>query len=60
MYVDNHYWLTRYGPIVRGSARQETFRDDQDYNLILRIVVASLPLLGLVLGVMALALWNVG
>ena len=60
MYVDNHYRLTRYVPIVRSSARQETVRDDQDNNLILRIVMASMPLMGLVLGVAALAFWNVG
>ena len=60
MYVDNHYRPTRYVPIVRSSARQETVRNDQDNNLILRIVMASMPLMGLVLGVAALAFWNVG
>jgi len=60
MYVDNHYRPTRYVSIVRSSARQKTVRNDQDNNLILRIVMASMPLMGLVLGVAALAFWNVG
>ncbi len=60
MYVDDHYRPTRYVPIVRGSATQEALCDDQDNNLILRIVMASMPLMGLVLGVAALAFWNLG
>ena len=60
MHVDDHYRLTRSVHNVRGSARQKTVHDDQDNNLVLRIVMASMPFMGLVLGVAALALWNVG
>ena len=56
MNLDNHYRLTRYVPNVRGSAKQESVLDDQDNNLILRIVVASMPLMGLALCIMTLAL----
>jgi hypothetical protein len=59
MHVDDHYRLTRSVPIVRGSASHKTVRDDQDNNLVLRIVVASMPLMGLILGVVALASWYV-
>jgi len=60
MNLDNHYRLTRDGPSVRGSAKQESVLDDQDNNLTLRIVVASMPLMGLALCIMTLALWNLG
>jgi len=58
MYADSHYRPKRYAPIGRTPATQKALRDDQD--LVLRIVMSSMPLAGLVFGVVALALWNAG
>jgi len=51
----------RYEPDVeRGSDTQEASHDKWDRDLTLRIAMSSMPLLGLVLGVVGLALWNAG
>ena len=53
-----HYRHEPDVPTDRGSAVQKVSRDEWDRDLTLRIVMASMPLLGLVLGVVGLALWN--
>ena len=47
-------------PTERVSDTQKASHDKWDRDLTLRIVMSSMPLLGLVLGVVGLALWTAG
>jgi hypothetical protein len=56
MYVDHDYRSKRYVP--GGSVSHDALRDDR--GLALRLALSAMPLMGLVLGVVGMALWNAG
>jgi len=60
MYADELDDVGRYAPVPRWPDAQNADDRDRGADLMLRIAMSSMPLAGLVLGVVALALWNAG
>ncbi len=59
MYADDPLDSRSFASVVRGRHAHSAAEQDQNRDLMLKIAMSSMPLVGLVLGVVALALWNV-
>jgi hypothetical protein len=59
MYADDLQDSRPFASVIRGRHGQSAAHQDRNRDLMLKIVMSSMPLAGLVLGVVALALWNV-
>jgi hypothetical protein len=56
MHTDGHHPAAHYA-----SGRPASYpARDVDRELVLRTVISAMPLMGLVLGVVGMALWNAG
>ena len=60
MYADEIYRSERYVPAAGRAKAQAAPHEYQDRDLVLKILMASMPLVGLIFGVVGLALWNAG
>ena len=58
MYADEIYCSERNAPAAGRAKAQAAPHEYQNRDLVLKIMMASLPLAGLIFGVVALALWN--
>jgi hypothetical protein len=58
MYADEIYRSRRHSRALAGVRSHNAPREISDQDVVLKLIMASMPLAGLIFGVVALALWN--